>query len=50
MRKTFEDRLDECFENSIDVDETIWYSKFETLRDAIYRNYKEHLHEMFGDI
>jgi len=33
--KKLEDRLDKLFADAIDVNDTIWYSKTETLRDAI---------------
>lgn len=33
--KILEDRLDELFHDAIGVEDTIWYSKTETLRDAI---------------
>lgn len=33
--------LDELFDDAIDVEDTIWYSKTETLRDAIYSMIKE---------
>lgn len=33
--KIFEDRLDKLFSDAIGVDDTIWYSETETLRDAI---------------
>ena len=36
---SFEYKLDKLFEDAIDVTDTIWYSKFETLRDAIMRIY-----------
>ncbi len=32
---TFEEELDRLFAEAIDVKDTIWYSKHETLRDAI---------------
>lgn len=34
--ETIEDRLDKLFADAIDVDDTIWYSEMETLRDAIF--------------
>ena len=46
--RTFEERLDKLFSEAIDVNDTIWYSKSETLRDAILREYQERLHEIFG--
>ncbi len=30
-----EEKLDELFESAIGVDDTIWYTKTQTLRDAI---------------
>ncbi len=37
----FEMELDELFKYAIDVQDTIWYSETETLRDAIMRIYLE---------
>ena len=37
---TFQEKLDQLFAESIDVTDTIWYSKTETLRDAILRLYE----------
>ena len=36
-KNTFEERLDKLFDGAIGVDDTIWYTKTETLRDAIVR-------------
>jgi len=33
--EAIEDKLDELFSDAIDVEDTIWYSETETLRDAI---------------
>jgi len=38
---SFESELDELFNSSECIEDTIWYSKFETLRDAIMRIYNE---------
>lgn len=35
VEKAFEERLDFLFDNAIDVNDTVWYTKTETLRDAI---------------
>lgn len=45
---TFESKLDELFNNAIDVHDTVWYSETETLRDAIFRIWHEEI-EIFYD-
>lgn len=40
-QKRFEMALDKIFSEAIGVEDTIWYSKTETLRDAILRALKE---------
>ncbi|MFZ3385332.1 MAG: hypothetical protein WA144_15535 [Candidatus Methanoperedens sp.] len=42
---SFEKRLDKLFEEAIGVNDTVWYSKTETLRDAILREYWEDYNE-----
>ena len=38
---SFEKKLDKLFDDAIDVKDTIWYSKHETLRDAILTMYQD---------
>ena len=46
--RTFEERLDKLFSEAVGVEDTIWYTNTETLRDAILREYQERIHEIFG--
>lgn len=39
--KNFEAQLDKLFEEAIDVQDTIWYSETQTLRDAIVELYED---------
>ncbi len=43
---TFEEKLDFLFEHTIVIDDTIWYSNGETLRDAVLRIYGESIDEL----
>jgi len=38
---TFENELDKLFRDSVDVNDTIWYSETQTLRDAIVELYED---------
>lgn len=42
---TFETDLDDLFNKAIDVKDTIWYSKYETLRDAIMHLYNKYKYQ-----
>jgi len=37
----FKEKLDELFNNAIDIHDTVWFTPSETLRDAIMRIYDE---------
>lgn len=42
---SFEREIDKLFDDAIDVHDTVWYSKTETLRDAILRVHDETITE-----
>lgn len=44
---TFEDDLDKLFAEAIGIDDTIWYSNGETLRDAIMRIYIKEMRRIY---